>query len=157
MSYELASFKIIEILEGTALDKQGVLNFGKQLRHDPQGSSDATARVARSFFLWAVGGGDIGAYHRGIREAEIDLEWVTFYPNVADRRLLDIVMEADRTNACARLAEVSLWNRPASGIINIAVGSERFLPFARRAVTGGWEQAQALTLKYRGQVSTAGR
>lgn len=158
MSYRLAKAQIVTVIEGTILEHTGVAALGDSLFHRKANGPASTARVGRSFHLWAGSGGDVGAFHRGIREAALDVEIVIFYPEMQnDGDLMDVLIESDRTCMCARLEEPSLWDRPASAIINLAVSGERFLPFTRRQVPGGWELSQMLLVQYRGLVSTAGK
>lgn len=150
MTITLARQVITNIIAGTTPTKTGVLGMGAKFTEDRQQGPDSTARVPRSFFLWTVSSTARGYFTRTrAHESLVELEAHIFYAATANRALLDEVIEQDRADLTDRILNETLWDRPTSGIINLASPDQRLLPTTRETVAGGWESIITIALHHR--------
>lgn len=150
MSYELARNQVFNIVEQTTPTRIGVAGLGEKFtRRKVAPPGAAGGRVGRSFSWWVTGGGDVGYFRKANPEEIVDAELVVFYPAMADMDLLDVLIAQDRLDIITRVLDVSLWGRPTSTIINLAVPQETITAFERRTVQGGYELAQKVRLHHR--------
>lgn len=149
MSYELARAAIIGIIKSVVPGGGNILGQGPAFTHAEIADERSTARVPRSFYLWRNAGSPRGYFSSQLSHEEtVDLDVRFFYSGIPGSAL-DLLMEQDRKSITDALLDVSQWNRPTSGIVNLATSGLNLMPFRVEAVAGGWQQTISFPARYR--------
>ena len=153
MSYQTARDQIVAMLESITPSSNKVVNT--KFRHMP--SAQGKNVTSRSFWLAAnvdgpgvIRGPDlinIASTPGPLHVVTLTLT-VTYRDHGPRQDEFDAMLEADRTDISIALLNPANWNRPASGIENVANGRD-FMPTTRHEVGNATEMKIVFPLVYR--------